>query len=352
VVVLLEFCAAQRTEHGGLSAEVMRGDIAEQSGLTIDRVDDCNRVLQQAGLLEITRRRATNGGRHLPSVYTIHEAPGGKFQGGESELAERQNGTGRAEEEHQQGGVPVPPGPVNGTDRAAFRYRQGGDPAMAGTASPPSNARACLNAEKDIESVSSFDDGVVELGERGEGTISSEELCEALIAAWEPALGAAPRGDYVANRGRWLDAAASVLDRHTGQRLEQALAYMVTDEILGSQALTMPGFAKVADQLIARAYARQQRRATRSTPGPSTGELGWEDAKQRLQRAIQRHGREGREGAVRELREQSPLLARFVERARWGSLCEEPFQYVERRYAELWRELVEQVNEQGEERVA
>jgi hypothetical protein len=351
-VVLLEFCAAQREERGGLSAEVMRGDIAERSGLTIDRVDDCNRVLEQAGLLEIARRRAANGGRHLPSLYTIHEAPTGAFQRGETELTARANGSGSPVEEYYQGGALVPPARVNGTGSAASRYRQRGDTAMTDTASPPSNARAGLEAEKDIEDLSSLH-GVSDQGERGEEMMSAEQLCEALVGAWEPALGAAPADDFAANRARWLDAATSLVSRHTRPRLEQALGYMVTDEILGSQALTMNGFAKVADQLIARAYARRQRLAIRSAPQPKMEErLGWEDAKQRLQRAIQRHGREGRESALRELGEHSPLLVRFVEQVRWGSLCEQPFQYVERRYAEVWRELVEHSNEQGGERAA
>jgi len=61
----------------------------------------------------------------------------------------------------------------------------------------------------------------------------------------------------------------------------------------------VPGFAKVADQLIARAYARQQRLAAQATPSMGGGErLGWDEAKQQLQRAIQRHGRQGREQAL------------------------------------------------------
>jgi hypothetical protein len=67
---------------------------------------------------------------------------------------------------------------------------------------------------------------------------------------------------------------------------------MVTDEILGSQALTLAGFAKVADQLIARAYARRQRATTRPDRAGATGDaLSREDAKQALERAVQRHGR-------------------------------------------------------------
>jgi len=56
VVVLLEFCAEQRTRHAGLAAEVTRADIAARAGLTVDRVDDSNHALERTGLLEITRR--------------------------------------------------------------------------------------------------------------------------------------------------------------------------------------------------------------------------------------------------------------------------------------------------------
>jgi len=183
--------------------------------------------------------------------------------------------------------------------------------------------------------------------------MSAEALCEALVAAWEPALGSAPRGDYEAHRRRWLEAAGAVIARHTRPRLESALAYMVTDDILGSQAISMPGFAKVADQLIARAYARRQRLGSQPTPSSGGGErVGWDEAKQQLQRAIQRHGREGRDQALRELAEHSPLLVRFVEQVKWARLCEEPFQYTDRRYAELWRELAAQATENGKERAA
>lgn len=108
VVVLLEFCTEQRAQHGGLAAEVTRADIAEYTGLAVDRVDDCDRVLERCGLLQIERRRAPNGGRNLPSVYTICEAPTGPDQRGETVLAGRRNGTDRAAERYRQGGERVP----------------------------------------------------------------------------------------------------------------------------------------------------------------------------------------------------------------------------------------------------
>lgn len=120
---------------------------------------------------------------------------------------------------------------------------------------------------------------------------------------------------------------------------------MVTDEILGSQALTMTGFAKVADQLIARAYARRQRGA--KPPGRADAAadgLSWVEAKQALERAVQRHGREGRAAALQELGARSDQLVRFVERVRWTQLCEQPMRFVERRYSELWAEIARKAN--------
>jgi hypothetical protein len=185
-------------------------------------------------------------------------------------------------------------------------------------------------------------------GEEGAG--SAEELCEALLRTWEPVLGDGPRGEFQAHRAQWLSAAAALLGRHPRERLEAALAYMVCDEILGSQALAMPGFGRVADQLIRRAYARRMRASAHWHTSPGSGaSMPWGEAKRALERAIQRHGRDGRSKALDELRRQNPLLVRFVEHVRWTSLCEQPFQYVEGRYAELWRELTDQVTSQGEE---
>jgi hypothetical protein len=178
-------------------------------------------------------------------------------------------------------------------------------------------------------------------------------LCNALVEAWRPALGAAVHDAYAADHRRWREAARTLLQRHTRERLDHALTYMVTDEILGSQAITMPGFAKVADQLIARHYARQQRNRLRSAPNAGGGErLGWEEAKRLLERAVARHGRDGRAHAVGELAQANELLAEFVDRVRWARLCEQPMQYVDRQYAEIWAELNEQANQQREEPAA
>ena len=350
VVVLLEFCAEQRAEQGGPAAEIMRGDIATRSGLTVDRVDDCNHALERAGVLEIKRRRAPNGGRHLPSIYTIREAPTFAEQGGDLKPSRRQNGTGRAEDGYRQGGVPGPADRQNGTDRAAERYRAGDKPATPSTLAPPSNARERPGVEETaIENIPHFSSVEIEEA-RGDRAPAQEQLCEALLAAWAPALGDSPREDYASNRSAWLAAAGALLRRHPRERLDGALAYMVTDEILGSHALTMGGFAKVADQLIARAYARRQRTAVRRAPtGSGADARSWEDARHALERAIRRHGREGRAAALRELAARDELFVQFVERVRWGALCERPLQFVERRYAEPWAELVQQANDHQQE---
>jgi hypothetical protein len=356
VVILLEFCARQREQHGGLRAEVMRADIAERTGLTADRIDDCNRVLEEAGVLEITRRRGANGGRYLSSVYTILEAVADDGHGGVREPAGRRDGTGKAESEHHQGGAPVLTTRRDGTGKAENGYRQGGISATDRADSPGSYARTGVGVETAIEEhpplLSSPDSGpsgeITGPGGRGGAQSAEEQLCQALVAAWEPALGDIPRGSFDKDRSRWLKAAEGLLQRHPRERLDLAIVYMVGDEILGSEALTMPGFAKVADRLIARAHARRVRLGARGAPAVAGAGIGWQDAKSELEQAIKRHGRDGRAAALSELARASPLLARFVERVRWTELCEQPMRYVERQYADIWAEITQQANETTE----
>ncbi len=119
VVVLLELCCEQRAEHGGLSAETTRAAIADRAGLTADRLDHCNQILERAGVVSIERHRAPNGGRHLPSTYTVHEAPQSAIQDGNPGLAGRRNRTGRAANWDWQGGEAGLAGRQNRTGRAA-----------------------------------------------------------------------------------------------------------------------------------------------------------------------------------------------------------------------------------------
>ncbi|MGO9789993.1 MAG: hypothetical protein ACLP8S_11020, partial [Solirubrobacteraceae bacterium] len=168
VVVLLELCCEQRAEHGGLSAATTRGAIAERAGLTLDRVDGCNKILERAGVLSIERRRVANGGRHLPSTYTLHEAPSA-LDGGISGLAGPQAGTGRAADQDWQGGFSATVGP-------------GLRPSIARTREPA--------VEKALETLSPS----AQIGMKGGGerTSAAIELCDALVSAWEPALGESP----------------------------------------------------------------------------------------------------------------------------------------------------------------
>ncbi len=357
VIVLLEFCVAQRGQLDRLSAEVSRADIAASAGLNVDRLDQCNQLLQAAGVLTITRRRPPNGGRNLASLYTIHEAPTreidrGAPQGREMEPAAPQNGTHRSEERNWQGRRTKLAAPTNETARAEDWNSQGGNSPASRTGVRPSDARAGSAVEDRLIENTPTPGGAA--GGGGAGVCSPEqELCEALLAAWGPALGDGPRRDYHADRSRWLASAGALLERHPRERLADALTYMVTDEILGSQALSMPGFAKVADRLIARAYARRQRAiAGLGRIGSAGYGLGWEEAKQALERAVQRHGRDGRAAALEELAARSELLVRFVERVRWSVLCEQPMRFAERHYAELWAELGEKSNGPSAEHAA
>ena len=315
MVVLLELCSEQRAEHGGLRAETTRAAIAKRAGLSADRLDHCKEILERAGVVTIERRRAGNGGRHLPNTYTLHEAPQSATQGGEPGL----------------------PGPRPGTARAADQESQGGNAATLGPGLPPSNART---RERAVEKAVETPPPQLAHDETPGGGADDPrvELCEALLSAWAPALGESPRRGYAADRERWLAAAGELLERHPRERLAHALGYMLGDEILGSRALTLPGFAKVADQLLARHHARSRR----GLPPASVraAGMGWPAARELLERAVQRHGRDDRAGALAELATHSELFAVFVERVRWSVLCEQSMRYCESRYAQLWNELL------------
>ncbi len=354
VTILLEFCAEQREQRGGLRAEITRGDIAARAGLTVDRVDDCNRILEHCGVLEISRQRNERGGRNLANVYAIHEAPSREIQGGEPGLAGRKNRTDRAENQDRQGGKRGLAGRRTRTGRAENEDGQGGKSADPGPTTPPSSTRAGDGRQKDVENITPLFGGAEQEGEGPDSSSPTadaqqpERLCAALVAAWRPALGEAADDAYVEDRERWHDAARRLLDKHTPERLQRAIAYMTTDDILGSQALTMPGFAKVVNQLLARSYAREQR--TRGAPPrpQSADALSWQQAKPLIERAVTRHGRDGRAPARTELSGHSSLLVRFVDEVRWTVLCEQPMRYAERHYAALWAQLTDLEHQQQE----
>jgi hypothetical protein len=350
VIVLLEFCVFQREARHGLSAEISRAEIAQQAGLTTDRVDQCNRLLEAAGVLTITRRRPASGGRNLTSVYTIHEAPAPISQGRETEPPGPQTGTDRAAERNWRGRKLELAAPTTGTARAANGNSQSGISALQRDETRPSYARAGLGVEETpIEDPTNSNQSKGHGG--GGGAEIGHQLCLSFLQAWAPVLGDSLAGAYEANRREWLAAAQRLLDRHTPERLQRGLEQMLVDEVVGSRALTLPAFEKVADQLIARRHARQH--APRGARESSTiGRPSWERAKQLLERAIQRYGRDQRDQALAELRAHDPRLVEFVERVRWSTLCEEPIRFVERRYAEVWSEITAEVDRQRKEPAA
>lgn len=96
---------------------------------------------------------------------------------------------------------------------------------------------------------------------------------------------------------------------------------------------------------------RQAQSRRSRTPRPDalvaetrSGVAGWEQARQHLERAIQRHGRDHRDQALTELAAHDPMLVRFVERVRWSVLCDQAIQFSERRYIDLWSEIVREAD--------
>ncbi len=67
---------------------------------------------------------------------------------------------------------------------------------------------------------------------------------------------------------------------------------------------------------------------------------------------MQRHGRDNRAAAISELSARSELLATFIDRVRWSSLCEQPMRYSDRRYAQLWGELLHDAGTRSREAAA
>ena len=357
IIVLLEFCVRQGSEGTWTQAQVSRSRIAEHSGLHVERVDDCHHILEAAGLLTIERRRASNGGRNLPSIYTIHEAP--LSQGGETELAGRQNGTGRAAGRNGQGGESELAGRQNGTGRAAGQNWQGGNAATGIADSPPSSARAGDGGpEEQRENIQSGEPEPVD-GVRSVAYGTRDWVIEAFIDAWKPALGSSPAVRYRSDTRRWHEAADRLLERLEPERIAAGFSQMVADPYIGAKATTLPDFDRIAEELVAKRFATADRdrhgaafRPTGDPRSPDASALSWPAAKDHLARAIQRHGRDHRAAALAELGAIHPTLERFVLTARWTVLCEHPLHYSERQYRDLWAELIERNNDHQERTAA
>jgi hypothetical protein len=153
---------------------------------------------------------------------------------------------------------------------------------------------------------------------------------------------------YRGDRVRWTKAAHRLRVRHSRLRLGAAFAQMLEDEIIGSQATTLPKFERVVDRLLARRNALQNKQPA-SAP---RGDAGWSQARSRIERAIKRHGRDHRKLAVEDLAGVDPRLVAFVERVGWPALCEQEMRFVEPRYRAIWLELAQTPQPQSTEDVA
>ena len=202
---------------------------------------------------------------------------------------------------------------------------------------PPPNARAGRESQNlnttppNPPQVTNVADGPQLMGEEA-------AICRRFLEAWAPVLGDQLANAYHRDRDGWERCAERLLKRHTHQRLQAAFEQMLADEIIGSQATTLPAFERVVDRLLARRHARQQQ--PRSPTG-RTSASGWEQARRELERAIGRYGRDQRQAALRDLADSDSRLVTFVERVRWAVLCEQPMRFSERRYRELWSEITD-----------
>ena len=176
----------------------------------------------------------------------------------------------------------------------------------------------------------------------------AEQVCQEFLAAWAPVLGVELSALYQGDEARWTSAARRLRARHSPERLRAAFAQMLEDEIIGSQATTLPKFERVVDRLLARRNALQNRRPASAPPGDG----GWSAARARLEQAIRRHGRDHRKLALRDLAAVDPRLVTFVERVGWPVLCEQEMRFAEPRYRATWLELTQTHQPQSTEDVA
>jgi hypothetical protein len=177
----------------------------------------------------------------------------------------------------------------------------------------------------------------------------AEQVCQEFLAAWAPVLGVELVDLYRSDEVRWTKAARRLGARHSHERLRAAFAQMLEDEIIGSQATTLPKFERVVDRLLARRNALQNKRPAATTP---RGDAGWSGARARIEQAIKRHGRDHRKLALADLAAVDPRLVTFVERVGWLVLCEQEMRFAEPRYRAFWLELAENHQPRSTEDVA
>jgi hypothetical protein len=348
IATILELCHEQDGDH----AAATRGEIANLLGLSSPRtLDGWVENLKCAGVLNVTVRPLERGGFDS-NLWEVLEPPpvsiAREAASAATEPTSRSDGTDLPQPANQPGAVRAPTSSTEGTDLEQREHPPGADCAPDGALGAPhagasdvagENSRTTTSPQPLTPSTSSAEtDG----GE--EQVWDAKRLCERLLEVVEP-LSPKMRLKFEKDRSRWLAAAAEVLERYPSPaELAPAFAYIPEDHILGSRAATMPGFEKVVEELIFR--ANQRASAGRSgaivaAPGNHDSRLSWDQARQRLTRAITTHGRDDARAAIAELDRESPLYAAFIAEVRWSRLCTEPLHFNHKHFSEIWARISE-----------
>jgi hypothetical protein len=383
LATLLELCAEQRAVLGGLCAETTRADVARRVGCSTDTLDAWVKLLEGIDILNVTRRRGTDGG-HLPNLWEILEpdpaskrsSRGDDKNGGEAlsgpaigvgDSVAARNGTTLAANGNYPDGRTEPPGPRIETAIADGETRPGrstelprprsrdapaengnwppGNSATSGFDPRPLNARTRTPAEtRGVEEqqnpqTPNAPTSLTEGGEEGD----SEEvgLCVELVRVLAESRGPAPGRRYSAEIALWHASARRVLADHPVAKVLEAIAYLPCDQIVGTKVRGMPDLERHIEDLRHRAHAACVAAGVRPAAAPPAA-LSWPEAKAVLMRAVQRHGAGARQAALLELGERDPLLRRFAEQVGWGALCQSPIDKQDCAYRTSWDDLSRQ----------
>jgi hypothetical protein len=354
LATLLELCDDQ----GGDRAEATRAELAEtQLGCSVRTLDGWVKGLEAAGVLHVVRRPYERGGGYRPNLWEVIEPaqaladaligpskplliPGGADISVEaqpqnrlassSEPARRSEGTGQAQPgaqpnvvagtgQAQDGDGPCADSPTRGFETAPHAGAGNDGEEQQKTSSPPSP--------------SSPPSGSAPVG-GDRGLIDQERLCEALLTTLQPRLGDGPRRIFERDHRRWLAAAGKVLERYPAEQLQPAMRYMLTDRILGSKGVTMPGFERIVDELLFRAGT------TADNAHHDDGQaIPWSAARRRLERAITQYGADRYTEALAELQAEHELYGRFIAQVRWQQLCSQPLHFPQ--FEQAWKTLAQ-----------
>lgn len=160
-------------------------------------------------------------------------------------------------------------------------------------------------------------------------------MCQALLAVLEETRGPAPRRRYDADTDVWHAAAARILVDHPADKVFDAIAYLESDQIIGTKVRSMPDLERHIEDLRHRAHAA--RRSAPATAAVAGGAPTWADAHSQIRLAIRRHGAGGRAAARTELFEQHPAYGRFVDAVGWDALCHASASQADYEWKQAWK---------------